>query len=92
MSALSWPLLDAVYTDLLARVGRENIHMIGLKNASNSIAYMIGPIFAGSIATVVGNIESCAYMGGLVVIVSIVLLIFTPSKLKLPQSEIKNWE
>lgn len=92
MSALAWPLLDAVYTDLLARMGRENIHMIGLKNASNSIAYMIGPILAGGMATLVGNIESFVYMGGLLVVVSIILLIFTPRKLKLPQTEIQNWE
>jgi len=91
LSALAWPLLDAVYTDLLSRMGRENIHMIGLKNASNSIAYMIGPIIAGAMATLVGNIESFVYMGWLLVGVATILLIFTPRKLKLPQSEIQNW-
>ena len=92
LSAMAWPLLDAVYTDLLARMGRENIHMVGLKNASNSIAYMIGPIMSGGLATVVVNIESFAYMGGLMVMVAIVLLILTPRKVKLPQTEIKTWE
>jgi MFS family permease len=92
MSALAWPLLEAVYTDLLARMGRENIHMIGLKNASNSIAYMIGPILAGAMATLVGNIESFVYMGGLLIFVAVLLLIFTPVKLRLPQDEIQSWE
>lgn len=92
MSALSWPLLDAVYTDLLSRMGREHIHMIGLKNASNSIAYMIGPILAGAMATLVGNIESFVYMGWLLVGVAVFLLIFTPRKLRLPQDEIQSWE
>lgn len=92
LSAMAWPLLDAVYTDLLARMGRENIHMVGLKNASNSIAYMIGPVIAGGMATYVGNIQSFAYLGGLLAFVAGGLLIFTPKKLKLPQSEIQTWE
>lgn len=92
LSALAWPLLDAVYTDLLYRMGRKNIHMVGLKNASNSVAYMIGPVIAGAMATLVGEIGSFVYLGGLLVGVAVLLLIFTPNKLKLPQAEVKTWE
>ena len=92
LSALAWPLIDAVYTDLLARMGRENIHMIGLKNSSNSIAYMIGPVLAGAMATIAGELPSFRYLGWFLIVVSSLLLIFTPKRLKLPQTEIQSWE
>lgn len=92
LSALAWPLMDAVYTDLLARMGREQIHMVGLKNACYSVAFIIGPTLSGLLAGWLGELASFTAMGGIVAAVSIFLLWLTPRKLRLPQAEIRQWE
>lgn len=92
LSALTIPLVDAVYTDLIARMGRERKHLVGLCSSMNSVAYIVGPIIAGVISTQVGELPTFAILGGSVIIVSVALLIFTPRKLKLPQLEITTWE
>jgi len=90
--AASWPLTDAVYTDLVARARRGRKHIIGMSSAALSLAYVIGPILAGGLAGRVGELESFSYLGGLVVLVALVLLFVTPRKLKLPQDEIQSWK
>lgn len=92
LSAMAWPLVDAVYTDLLARMGRENVHMVGLRNSTTSVAYIIGPILAGAVASAVGEVQSFAYLGCALVVVGVVLLVVTPRKLRLPQGEIAAWD
>ena len=66
--------------------------MMGLQNSTSDIAYVIGPILAGGIAQVFGELESFTVLGWIVVGVAIFLLMVTPRKLKLPQSEIVTWE
>ncbi|MFZ2200127.1 MAG: MFS transporter [Microgenomates group bacterium] len=90
--AIAWPLTDAVYTDLVARARRGRKHVMGMSSAAFSLAYIIGPILAGWISGVMGVTETFVILGMMVVIVSGILLIFTPRKLKLPQNEIQNWE
>jgi len=92
LMAVSWPLVDAVYSDIVARMGRERKHMIGLSNSTISLAYIIGPIISGLIANSVGERLTFVVMGGVTVFVCFCLLLTTPKKLKLPQVEIKNWE
>lgn len=89
---LSFPLVDAVYTDLIVRMGRERKHMIGLCSSMNSLGYIIGPIIAGWLSGVVGHINSFMYYGIAIVIISLILLLVTPKKLKLPQQEIRAWQ
>lgn len=90
-AALAGPLLDAVYTDLVARMGRERKHLIGLSSATSSVAYVVGPVTAGLIADLVGEIETFAVMGIATVMVGVVLLITMPKKLRLPQAEMEKW-
>lgn len=92
LSALTVPLIDAVYTDLIARMGRERKHLVGLCNSMGSLAYIVGPIVAGLVSTQVGELPTFAVLGVGVAVVAIVLLILTPRKLKLPQGEIQAWE
>jgi len=92
MLALTWPLVDAVYTDLVVRLGRERQHLIGLCSSMNSLGYIVGPILAGGIAEVVGLYDTFVYLGIGIAVVSVLLIITTPRKLKLPQSEIETWE
>lgn len=92
LMAAAWPLVDAVYTDLVARMGRERKHMIGLGNSTMSLAYVVGPFLAGSLGLFVGEAGSIAVWGGVIVAVGVLLLVVTPKKLRLPEQEIQTWE
>lgn len=90
--SMSWPLMDAVYTDLIARSRKGRKHMIGLSSSTLSLAYVIGPILAGFLSNAFGEVETFAIVGAGVVIITAILLMVTPKKLLLPQEEMKNWE
>lgn len=90
--AMSWPLMDAVYTDLVVRAQRGRKHMIGLSSSTLSLGYVIGPILAGWLSGTYGEIETFAIIGWGVVVISVILLVVTPKKLRLPQEEMKVWE
>lgn len=88
----AWPLVDSVYTDLVARARRGKKHIMGMSAAMYGGAYVIGPIIAGFLNERVGDLQSFAVVGVGVVMISIILLLTTPKKLALPQTEIRNWE
>jgi MFS family permease len=90
--SISWPMVDAVYTDILARMGRERKHMVGLPSSMISLSYVVGPIVAGVIASKVGEKMTFAVIGVMVTVVAAILLLVTPRKLKLPQAEIAEWK
>lgn len=91
MISLAFPLTDAVYSDIIARMGDERKHLIGLSSSTISISYIFGPILAGLISSLVGELLSFTYLGIIVLITTVFLLIFTPRKIRLPQKEIKKW-
>lgn len=86
------PLVDAVYTDIVTRMGRERKHMFGLSSSMFSLAYVVGPIMSGWLVTKAGEIGSFVIWGMLVIVIAIFLLLVTPRKLRLPQNEIAHWE
>lgn len=90
--SFAYPLTDAVYSDIVSRMGHEGKHMVGLSGSTISLAYIVGPIIAGLISQFVGEKNTFVVMGVLMVVVSAILLMVTPKKLKLPQTEIKTWE
>ena len=90
--SLVHPLVDAVYADVISRMGRQEWHLIGLCNSSWSLAYIIGPLLAGFISSLVGEKQTFAILGIAAVIVSVILLLVTKRKLVLPQAEIKTWK
>jgi len=87
-----YPLTDAVYTDIVARMGRERKHLIGLSNSTISLAFIIGPALAGFIANGFGEKMTLVIMGLAATVIAILLLAITPKKLKLSQREIGSWE
>ncbi len=89
--SIAWPLTDAVYSDIINRMGKEGKHMVGLSSSTISMSYILGPILAGGIAQIVGERMTFSVMGVFMSMAAIVLLIVTPKKLKLPQEEIKTW-
>ncbi|MCJ7805644.1 MFS transporter [Patescibacteria group bacterium] len=91
MLAIVYPLVDGVYSDIVARMGRERKHLIGLTSSTINLSYVIAPIVAGLIASKVGEQMTFSVLGGLTIFISLALLVVTPRKLKLPQEEIKTW-
>ena len=90
-TSVCWPLRDAVYSDLVSRMGFEGKHMIGLSGSTISLAYIIGPIVSGGLASFFGEKETFVIVGGFLVLMSIFLLVVTPKKLRLPESVIAEW-
>ena len=90
--SVCYPMVDGVYSDIVARMGRERKHMIGLSASTISLAYIFGPPLSGLIASLVGNKASFVVMGVAVSLTCLVLLFVTPKKLLLPQEEIHKWE
>lgn len=89
--SFSFPLVEATYTDIIARMGREDKHMIGMASSTTSLAYVVGPILAGLISSQVGEQMTFAVVGVSTALISGVLLLVTPRKLRLPQQEIVTW-
>ena len=92
MLAVVYPMLDAVYSDIVARMGREKKHLIGLINAVISVSYIIGPALAGFLSNSLGEMMTFTAIGIATAVVSGILIFVTPKKLLLPQAEIQDWE
>jgi MFS family permease len=90
--AVTYPLLEGVYSDIIARMGAEKKDMIGLTSSVTNVSYIIWPIFAGLIASQVGERLTFSYLGAGVLLIAVILFFITPKKLKLPQEEIKSWD
>src|SRR3989344_1406810 len=89
--SIAFPLTNAVYSDVVSRMGRERKHLIGLSSSTLSLAYIFGPALAGYVAGMVGEKLTFSVVGIFVVLVSGILLFTTPKKLKLPQQELEKW-
>lgn len=90
--SLTYPLLEGVYTDIVARMGREKKDLIGLINAVSNVSYVFWPPVAGMIATMLDQRLTFAIVGGMAALVALILLFVTPKKLRLPQQEIQSWD
>jgi len=90
--SIAWPMVNAVYSDIIERMGIERKHMIGLSSSTTSLSYIIGPVLAGFISSMVGERLTFAVIGVIVSIIAIVLLFVTPRKLRLPQTEMAEWK
>ena len=92
LTSVAWPLVDAVYSDISNRMGREQKHMMGLSSSTVNMSYITGPVIAGYIAQNIGESKTMMWVGVFVVLVSVVLLLVTPKKLRLPKKEIETWD
>lgn len=89
--SVCYPLVNAIYTDILTRMGMERKHLVGLSSSSISLAYILGPTLAGFITNLVGDKMTFTVMGILTVVVSVVLILTIPKKIRLPETEIQTW-
>lgn len=86
-----YPLVDGVYSDIVARMGRVRHHMIGLSNSAISLAYIVGPALAGVVARKIGEVESFAAIGMASFLMSLILFFAIPKKIRIPQNQISDW-
>lgn len=86
--SLCWPLDDAIFSDLQKRLGKHGLHLIGLSQASYSIAFLVAPAFMGFLSDKVGYNNSFAIIGVITAVIGLILLIITPRKLRMPQKEL----
>jgi MFS family permease len=89
---VSWLLISSVYSDLQKRLGRFIHHLQGVGNATKSLAFIFAPLVMGTLADKFGFSISFAILGVVIVISSLLLLILTPRKIRLPQKEISTIE
>lgn len=89
--SVTYPLVEGVYTDIVARLGKEKKEMIGLTSSVVNISYVVWPPVAGLLATRVGERNTFVIVGAMTVVVAVILLFITPKKLRLPQQEISTW-
>ncbi len=91
-TSMSWPLIDATYTDFTVRMGRGRKHMIGISSSILSLSYVVGPIVGGIAAEKVGALSSFGWLGVGVVAIALLLLLVMPRKIRLPEHEIATWD
>jgi len=89
--SLCYPLVDAVYSDIIARMGIQRKHLVGLSNSTFSLSYIVGPVIAGYLAELSGIKNTFVIFGAFSIIVSLFLLKFAPKKLRLPKNKISKW-
>lgn len=82
--------MTATFEDYVGRVGIFVNDVIGLQSSSVSLAYIIGPVMAGSLAFFGGYRFVFIVMGGLLAAFSILALIIVPRKIKMPIAALED--
>ena len=57
-----------------------------------NLSYITGPVIAGLTAQLIGERKTMMCVGLFVILMALVLLVVTPKKIRLPQSEIAEWK
>lgn len=88
--SLTYPALDAVWEDYVARLTYFGNDLVGLQQAVASLAYIIGPVLAGGLASNFG-FQAPFALGALALAgISILGLVVTPKKIAMPIKELKQ--
>jgi MFS family permease len=88
----SWIFNEAVYSDLARRVGKNNLHINSMERIYESLGWLIGPIIIGFLSDKTNYFSALTILGIICLFISIILIIITPTKLRLPQKEIEKLE
>lgn len=88
--SLDYPEIEAVFEDYIDRAQDYGNDLIGLHGTASSLGYIVGPSIAGGLALVLGTGKSMAVFAAVLAVVSLVLLLITPRKIKLPQQELSQ--
>jgi len=87
---LSFPETYAVFEDYVARLKDFGHDMVGLESSAISLAYIVGPILAGLLATFLSLQNTIAVFAAILVLMSGVSLFIVPKKIKMPQKTLNG--
>lgn len=88
--SIVFPAIYATLEDYISRLGDFDTDLIGLEQSSTSLAYIMGPVMAGFIAFRFTEQKVFFIFGLLLALVSLIALVITPRKIKMPQSQLLN--
>ncbi len=90
--ALCDPANKATYADYVSETKDLELEIESQADFATNLGYVIGPILAGYLADVFGNIPAFGIIGGIGIIISIILIFITPKEINivLEDSEIKT--
>lgn len=91
-AAVARPEIYATFEDYIARIGKSSNDLIGLQNSAGSVAYIVGPVVAGALASFVGDRQTIGVMGLGLMTVSLIALLIVPRKIQMPQKELERVE
>lgn len=86
------PEIKATFEDYISRLKEDGSELIGLQGSSSSLAFVVGPIVATFLASLVGIKGAFSLLGVLLVVTSLLLLTFTPRKIRMPQKELSLFD
>lgn len=90
--SLATPLNEAVFADLSNRNKNIELFLSGISRMTMSFAFIIGPLIIGFMSDKFGYKEALAINSIAVCILTIILTLITPRKLKLPQKALNTFD
>lgn len=81
--AFAWPSAKSIYADFVSEAPLIEKEIETIEDSVVNIGYIIGPIFAGIAIQFFGHLVAFSMVGVLGILTAIILISFTPKKLKL---------
>lgn len=78
LGSIAWPAINGAYADYISESHSYDKEIESLADFSCNIGYIIGPIFAGIMADLVGNRHVFAALAILDIFIVLILLLITP--------------
>lgn len=82
LGSVAWPAIDGAYADYITESSHYEKEIESLTDFTCNIGYIIGPIFAGVMADLVGNQNVFAILAIFDIFMVLVLLLITPKHIK----------
>lgn len=78
---VSWPSINGAYADYISEAPKIERELQTISDFSGNLGYVIGPITAGILADLFGNIQAFTIIGFIGIIVSLSLIKYSPKKI-----------